>query len=50
MRIWPTGRFDEVRVSAADGHAEREAAKVMVPDAKSAAGDQAQLTSAADQG
>ena len=38
------------RVSTADGHAEREAAKVMIADAKSAAGDQAQITLAAVKG
>jgi IS5 family transposase len=37
-------------VTQADGYAEREAAKVMIADAKSAAGDQAQITVGADKG
>ena len=44
------GLIANARVSTADGHAEREAAKVMIADAKSAADDQAQITLAADKG
>jgi hypothetical protein len=44
------GLIANARVSLADGHAEREAAKVMIADAKSAAGDQAQITLGADKG
>lgn len=44
------GLIANARVSLADGHAEREAAKVMIADARSAAGDQAQITLGADKG
>ncbi len=44
------GLIANTRVSAAEGHAEREAAKAMIADAKSAAGDQAQITLGADKG
>jgi hypothetical protein len=44
------GLIANARASIADGHAEREAAKVMIADAKSAAGDQAQITVGADKG
>jgi hypothetical protein len=44
------GLIANARVSTADGHAEREAAKAMIADAKSAAGDQAQITVGADKG
>jgi len=44
------GLIANARVSTADGHAEREAAKVMIADAKSAADDQAQITVGADKG
>jgi transposase len=44
------GLIANARLNAADGHVEREAVKVMIADAKSAAGDQAQITVGADKG
>ncbi len=44
------GLIANVRVTQADGHAEREAAKVMIADAVQAASDDAEVTLAADKG
>lgn len=44
------GLIANARVSTADGYAEREAAKVMMADAKQAADEKAQITLGADKG
>lgn len=44
------GLVANVRVTQADGHAEREAAKLMIDDARQAAAEDAQITLGADKG